>query len=63
MTEWGLWRQKVESQLADLQYRIAELESSIESVGSRQYQQSYDLENIDRRLKNHTGKETKRPHG
>ena len=38
MTKWGLSRQKVESQLADLQYRIAELESNIEATNSHQSQ-------------------------
>jgi TolA-binding protein len=63
MTEWGLWRERVEQQLRDLQHRVAELESSIEATHSRQSQQLWDLQNIDERLKNHTGKETKRPHG
>ena len=55
MTEWGLWRQQVEQQLKDLQYRVAELESSIESVDSLQSQQSYDLEGINTPLTRHEG--------
>jgi septal ring factor EnvC (AmiA/AmiB activator) len=63
MTDQDPWRQQVERQLADLQYRVGQLESSIEETSSRQSQQSWDLQNIDRRLKNHTGKETKNRHG
>jgi hypothetical protein len=63
MTDQDSWRQQVERQLADLLYRVAELESSIEDMGSRQYQQVSDLQKIDRRLTAHTGKERKNPHG
>jgi hypothetical protein len=64
MTDQDSWRQQVERQLADLLYRVGEFESSIEEMGSRQYQQLSDLQTIDRRLTDHTGpKPPKRPHG
>jgi septal ring factor EnvC (AmiA/AmiB activator) len=64
MAEQDSWRHQVEQQLKDLQYRVAELESSIESVDSRQSQQSYDIQGIDKRLTHHEGrKREKYPHG